>query len=67
VDGELVTSVLELVAVVLLAAGLALATAAGLGGLLGAGAGLAVAAVVLGGASGLLRWLARPVRPVARR
>lgn len=68
-SADVVTDVLELVSVVLLAAGLGLLVAALMGGLAGAGAGLVVAAVVLGGASGVLQWLARPVtvRSLARR
>jgi hypothetical protein len=66
VDEDLVTTVLELSAVVLLAVGVALAVAALLGGLLGAGAGLAAAALVLGAAAVVLRWLTRPARPVRR-
>jgi hypothetical protein len=57
---DLITTVFEILAVVLLAAGAALAVAAAIGGLLGAGLGLTMAAMVLGSASAVLRLLARP-------
>lgn len=62
-DGDVVTSLLELTAVALLAVGLGVMVAAATGGLLGAGAGLAVGGVVLGAASAVLRLLARPEPP----
>lgn len=60
-DEDVVTTVLELSAVVLLAVGLGLVVAALVGGMVGVGAGLTTAAVALGAASAVLRMLARPV------
>lgn len=57
---DVVTTWLELAAVLLLAVGAGLMAAAMVGGLLGAGVGLVSAAVVLSGASAILRALVRP-------
>lgn len=58
-DVDVVTTVLELVAVLAVAVGLAVMTAAAVGGLLGAGAGVSVAGLVLAAASGVLQVLSR--------
>jgi hypothetical protein len=57
---DLVTTVLELAAVVLLALGAALLVAAMVGGLLGAGVGVLTSGLVLGCSSVVLQWLGRP-------
>lgn len=62
---DLVTSLLELLAVVLFAVGTALAVAGLVGGLVGGGCGLVSAAVVLGAASTVIQLAAAP--PGARR
>lgn len=56
------TTVLEILAVAFLAAGVGISTTALFGGLLGIGAGLSAAALVLALASALLRFLIRPER-----
>jgi len=60
---DVVTTLLELAAVVLLAVGAGLVAAALVGGLYGAGVGLMATAFVLGGVSVVLRRLQREERP----
>ena len=60
---DVVTTLLELAAVVLLAVGAGLVATALVGGLYGAGVGLMVVALVLGGVSVVLRRLQREERP----
>jgi hypothetical protein len=58
-SGDVVTSALELAAIVLLVLGLAMVAAVLVGGLLGAGVGLVVAGVMAGGASAVLQLVHR--------
>ena len=60
---DVVTTLLELAAVVLLAVGAGLVAAAFVGGLYGVGVGLMVVALVLGGVSAVLRRLQREEQP----